>query len=169
MSLYLNILHKEQNVAILELVRRFPGISRRTICRHAMKTVPIWDKIETRNAGGRPTKLGDREERLILRTVKRLRGNGPLCSKRIKLQSGIINVSDRTVRRCLNKHGFHYLQARKKGLLSIKDCKLRQTFCRKMLKDYDHNIWMNKICFILMEPLLCSKVSHVIKLLHLLV
>ena len=148
-SLYINILHREQNISIPELVRHFPGICRRTIYRHAQRTIPIWSKPKASKVGGRHPKLGEREGHQILRTVKRLRGKGALCSNRIKLESGILNVSDRTICRCLNKHGYHYLQTRKKGLLSVTDRKIRKRFSRKMEKDFDSNVWTDRICFYL--------------------
>ena len=40
-------------------------------------------------------------------------------------------VSSRTVRRLLNKNGYRYLQARKKGILSDMDIRRRSQFAKK--------------------------------------
>ena len=43
-------------------------------------------------------------------------------------------ASNRTVRRCLKRHGYHFLQARKKGLMSSADLKKRVAFAKKVKK-----------------------------------
>ncbi|KAL9977159.1 hypothetical protein ACROYT_G014537 [Oculina patagonica] len=58
-------------------------------------------------------------------------------------------VSVRTVRRYLHKQGYHYLQARKKGLLTEKDLKLRCRFARMMKKKYSKEVWTEDIAFYL--------------------
>ena len=57
----------------------------------------------------------------------------------------------------LNKCGYHYRQAMRKGLLIEKDLKLRMKFARDMKKYYDNGLWASGICFILMLRTLCIK------------
>ena len=51
------------------------------------------------------------------------------------------SVHDRTVRRVLNKYGYHYRQARRKGLLTENDLKLRTKFAEDIKKCYDDGLW----------------------------
>ncbi len=59
------------------------------------------------------------------------------------------HVSERTVGRYLNAHGYFYLQSRKKGLMTQKDLKNRVRFARKMQRDYSANVWTREIGFYL--------------------
>ena len=58
-------------------------------------------------------------------------------------------MSNRTVRRFLHKIGLHYLQARKKGLMSEKDKRERLQFAKKMKRDYPLDVWTNSVTFYL--------------------
>lgn len=60
-----------------------------------------------------------------------------------------LNLSDRTVRRCLNRHGYYFLQARKKGILLNRDFKQRVAFARQMRGTYDRNVFTDQIAFYL--------------------
>ena len=48
----------------------------------------------------------------------------------------IRGISDRTVRRLLNRNGYYYLQARKKGLMSASDRMKRVAFARRIINNY---------------------------------
>ena len=111
---YLRYLHQDQNLWIGSLSRRYPQFSFPTIWRHA-----------TKKMGGRKRKLSLRDERSIIRSLHYARKqDGNFSSKRIRLYSGVSSVHDRTVPRALNKYGYHYQQARRKGLLTENDLKL---------------------------------------------
>ena len=58
-------------------------------------------------------------------------------------------VSVRTVTRMLHREGYRYLQARKKGILSARDLKLRVQFARRMKKEYSPQVWTRDIAFYL--------------------
>ena len=60
-----------------------------------------------------------------------------------------LEVSNRTVRRFLHKIGLHYLQARKKGLMSEKDERDCLQFAKKMKRDYPLHVWTNSVAFYL--------------------
>ena len=101
---------------------------------------------------GRPKKLSLRQERLLVRTVRLLRTEeGTFSSKRLMQRCSLSegNVSNRTIRRCLNRNGFKYLQARKKGLISYKDKRERLKFARSMRRDYSKRVWEKEIAFYL--------------------
>ena len=59
------------------------------------------------------------------------------------------NVSDRTIRRCLNQNGYHYLQARKKGLMSRTDQRKRKTSAKEVQNNYSADVWISKVAFYL--------------------
>ena len=112
------------------------------------------DKQEekTSNRGGRPHKLSLRQKRSLLRNINKLREeNSNFTTKKLMTRSGISakEISSRTVRRCLNNNGYHYLQARKKGVLNVRDIKRRCMFAKKMLKEFSAVVWTDKIAFYL--------------------
>ena len=58
-------------------------------------------------------------------------------------------VSDRTVQRCLNKNGYYYLQARKKGLMTKNDQRKRRIFAKQVQGNYSADVWTSKVAFYL--------------------
>ena len=87
-----------------------------------------------------------------MRGIKRLRIEvGVFSSERLMQQCSLSegDVSNRTIRRYLNRNGFKFLQARRKGLLSEKDKRERLTFARSMRRDYSRNVWEKEIAFYL--------------------
>ncbi len=98
----------------------------------------------------RPEKLDDRSKRHLLRMVKQLRKTEPNWTvKRLMEVADVKNVSRRTVNRFLNKNGYSYLQARRKGLMSAKDRKARVTFAKKIVRGNEETLWTKKIAFYL--------------------
>jgi hypothetical protein len=59
------------------------------------------------------------------------------------------DVSESTISRFLNKEGYYYLQARKKGFLTKADMKKRRSFARRMQNEYSHDVWTQDIAFYL--------------------
>ena len=147
-SAAMNILHKVNKLSIRQIHEKFSNFSLFTVFRHATRTS---DNLrEKKKRSGRPRIVTDRDERKLIRALKRLRKtDGSLTSKKIQVEAGLIHLSNRTVRAILNKHGFKYLQARRKGLLSDKDLKRRLQFARNMLKNHQENVWTKHVCFYL--------------------
>ena len=101
---------------------------------------------------GRPARLTDREQRLIIRTLHKLwRTEGNFTARRLMKEANLSenHVSVRTIRRFLNSKGFFYLQARKKGLLTDSDRTKRIAFANKMLNEHGKNFWTNEVAFYL--------------------
>ena len=101
---------------------------------------------------GRPGKLDARKKRILLREIPKLRkSEGKFTVKRLMQQAGVSarDVSFRTVQRFLHSQGYKYLQARQKGLLTDKDLKKRLRFARKIKREYDDNLWTERIAFFL--------------------
>ena len=83
---------------------------------------------------GRPKKITKRNESNIIRAVRRLRISiGSFTAKRLRTEAGIpASVSVWTIRRVLNRHGYRFLQSRKKGMSTSKDAYKRLKFARRM-------------------------------------
>ena len=125
-SLHLRFSDQEGNITCKELSRRYPQYAVRSINRHAKEEISVKLLIDGRKANkGRPTKM-IKHERLLLRTIKRLRNaNTSFTVQTLRNKAGLKHVSTRTVNRYLNKQKHKYLQSRKKGLLTAKDKKKR--------------------------------------------
>jgi hypothetical protein len=86
-------------------------------------------------------KLTSEQEALILRSILELGDEeGSFSSRRLMERTGIRHVTDRTVRRLLNRNGYFFLQARKKGLMSPTDKDQRVEFARKMQAEYSPSV-----------------------------
>ena len=89
--------------------------------------------------------------RKLIRTLKKVRytTGGHFSSRKIAVEANIPStISNRTVRRALNKSQFHWLQARKKGLMTVKDHSKRLKFAQMIRRDRPgDNFWMDRIAF----------------------
>ena len=93
---------------------------------------------------GRKFKLSERQKRQLIRCLRALRRRGgTFTCKRVMEEAGIdhVQVSLRTVTRYLNSKGYFYLQARKKGLMSVEDHKKRVKFAKHMRRNYCPDVW----------------------------
>lgn len=105
---------------------------------------------KNRHLCGRKRKLTPDHEALILGRIAELREReGSFTSRRLMDRTGIRHVSDRTVRRLLNRKGYFFLQARKKGLMSETDKAKRVEFARKMQENYPPTVWTDNLAFYL--------------------
>ena len=109
------------------------------------------DKVprNNRHLCSRKRKLTPEHETLVLGSIAELREReGSFTSRRLMERTGIRHVTDRTVRRLLNKKGYFFLQARKKGLMSEADKAKRVKFARKMQETYPPTVWTELLHFI---------------------
>ena len=108
------------------------------------------DRAVRKKVTGRPRKLSDREQRVLLRSIPRLRkSDGKFTIKRIMQKAGVDNagVSTKTVQRFLHRKGYKYLHARQKRLLTETDLVKRLRFARRMKRDNSTNFWAGNISF----------------------
>ena len=103
---------------------------------------------------GRPNKLSTRDIRKLIRTLKTFRKNNVhVTVKSLVEESGLSfsQASRRTYSRYLNRLGYAYFSARRKGVLTEKDKKLRLRFARTMKREVSRNqdFWKNEIAFYL--------------------
>ncbi len=100
---------------------------------------------------GRPRKINKRTERHIIRTLKKVRSTtgGNFSSKKVAVEANLSpTISNRTVRRVLNRNSFHWLQARKKGLMSPNDHQKRLKFARIIARDHpEADFWTERVAF----------------------
>lgn len=151
-SIKLAVLHQEQGVSCYKLAKRFKNIPERTVYRHAKKpldqlTIPEHD--QRHKNPGRPTKLNNRMERLIIRTLLRLRKDGAaFTAGKILEETNLAaqGINTRDICRCLRRHGYKYLQSRKKGLLTGDDKQLRVAWAKDKIKK-PLSFWQNDVCF----------------------
>ena len=137
------------NVMYLSLVHNV------NVRKTGRKTVPSQRTTALKSKRvGRPKRINERMERLLLRTLTKLREQNVNFTVEELINECDIDpstVSRRTVSRYLNKWGYRYLQARKKELLSEKDKRNRIIYARRMKKVlHEHqDFYANHIAFYL--------------------
>ena len=149
-SIYLRYLHQHGGVKGRDLVKRYPQYSPRSIYRHASLPVnePAADRRKQNK--GRPRALNARDERHLESGIKRLRRTeeGVFNSVHLQRLCGLQGVSNRSVRRALNRKGYGYRQCRKKGQLTWDDCKKRLKFAQNILKNnLSETFWTEGVAF----------------------
>ena len=150
---YLSFLLNEKGINVTEIARKIK-ISRSSVYRYKNTGINDCKRPSKKcvNKGGRPRKLNKRDVRNLVRCLKLLRQReGNFTCKRLAKEAGIDckNINIRTIRRAMNKEGFKYLQARKKGVLRETDLKKRLSFAKKMKREFSSNVWKEDINFFL--------------------
>lgn len=131
LSARIHLLHTDFNIPVTKRCKKQPQNSRATVYQHARYSISIFAKNE-KNKGGRTSKLDVRQERTIIRNTKFLQDKeGNFSSKRVRVMADVPNISDRTVRRVMNKHGYGYRQSQKKGLMTKLDKKNECNFAEE--------------------------------------
>ena len=129
----IKVLYQVHNIRGKKLLDKFPHLSKSTVYNHARK--PLGSNFEDRRKRnrGRPTKVTPLLTRRIKREVESLTQAGDgFSSKDIQANLGLQRwMSNRTVRREMNRMGVKYLHLRKKGVLTRTDLKKRLKFARK--------------------------------------
>ena len=115
---------------------------RMVTCRCA----PLARKRSVLSKMGRPNKLQEIHKLTLIRALKKIRApNVNFTLTELVKESGLnmTMVSKRTFYRFLREHGYHFLQARQKGLVTVKDRKKRIRYTREMKR---HLIEYNNCC-----------------------
>jgi len=116
-GLHLGKKHTYQEIAAI--VKRSKGAIQGVIERYMDERV-----ITTTQRSGRPTKLSKRDERQLLREVKKDRSITLEPLTEAFNNSLTISVSSRTVQRTLHNYGFYSRVAKKKPLVTEKNKKI---------------------------------------------
>ena len=166
-SLYTAMVSLNLGVKAQALLNKFKKCSKASTYRHTKKTIGSTAIDKRKSNPGRPPKLNARDKRAILRQVEVLRSSvGHFTSKHVRIQAGIgPNVADECVRLVLRKSELKYRHARKKGLLTRKDLKVRLAFAKKVKRKLNSDFWKKKVFpFILMESVSPTSITPVTKL-----
>ena len=142
----IRVLRMTSNLTLNEIAERFQ-VSTASV--HRVTNSKYKEVHESRrHLSGRKKKLTPEHEAFILRTIEEVREQeGSFSSRRLMERTGIRHVTDRTVRRLLNRNGYFFLQARKKGLMSQSDKERRVEFARQMQSNYPQSVWTDTIAF----------------------
>ena len=101
-----------------DLITQFPEYPRRSVYWHANLPIEKSTVDKRKQNKGKPRIISERSVRHIENTLKEWRRNrGVFCSHDMQQLPGVseTDVSNRTVRSCLNDKNYQYLQCRKKG------------------------------------------------------
>ena len=138
-------LQSTKDLTLEEIAQRCK-VSRTSV--HRLTSAEGREPENRRHFCGRRKKISPEQEALILGSIEELRDQErSFSSRRLMERTGIHHVSDRTARRLLNRNGYFFLQARKKGPMSQSDKDMRVTFARRMQADYPMNVWTDSIAF----------------------
>ena len=149
---YALFLRRESNASFQAIADKC-GISK-TSARQISGHLLVNAKNHSQPKRGRPRKISERDKRVLLRTLKRMRSrNVNFTVKQLVKASGFTFqvAHERTFSCCLNENGYFFLQARKKGILYEKDKKQRLKYWKqiKRLLSSNPNIWKDDIAFYL--------------------
>ena len=111
-------------------------------------------RIPSDKKQGRPRNVSERNIRLLIRTLKSFRRNNVHVTVRSLVEESGLSfevATRRTYSRYLNELGYFYFSARRKGILSDNDKKVRLQFARNMKHKMNRNpdFWKNEISFYL--------------------
>ena len=151
-SLHIRYLTQDLGLRCSEVRKRYPRYSLATIYRHAKANIGDTVIDKRCNNIGRPKVLSQRDKRMIVSQVPKVRretnGNFTLYDLR-KAANVAEHVSGNTVRRVLYNAGYGYRNKRRKGILTEKDVKLRFKFAKYAQKNLTHEFWTTGISFYL--------------------
>ena len=79
------------------------------------------------------------------------RQEGSFTLKRLLLEAGIdaTTVSFKIVRHLLHRHGYKYIQASRKGILTLADHESRLKFACGIKREYSSSLWTEQVIFYL--------------------
>ena len=151
-SLLLRYLHQELGETLNRLQELYPQYKRTTIYRHMKKPMAeVSERDRPGGTGGRPRKGSARDKRKLVNALMKLRETeGNFSATDIQREVGIpeSQMSNRTVRRYLNKMGYRVSQCRRKGILLKEDLVKRLAFAKKC-KKLPTSFWKENISFYL--------------------
>lgn len=150
---YARLLRLKRKLSLREVAREC-GIAASTV--KIITSTNLKSSVESRapkkTSLGRPKKISERMERSLLRQVEKLRRDeGTFTIKRLMTATGLSesDVTTRTVSNVLYRNGIRLYNARKKGVLSKGDLRIRTRFAKQYLKTHSADFWTNKVSFYL--------------------
>ena len=141
------VLKELTSLSVCEITRKC-NILRSSIYRMLKQTT---NRKKTKSRG-RPRKISEKDERHIAQTLIQLhKAEGTVSCSRVMSESEVdlSKISVWTARPALNRLGYYYLVARKKGLLCAKDLVQRSRFAKQMARTKPESFWTRDVCFYL--------------------
>ena len=121
-----------------KLLNMFKGYSKSVIYKHCKKPLNGELKEDKRIGSGigRPSKLNRLHRRNITKAIHESREKyGSFTSKRVQVEAGLEHISNRTIRREMNRQDYGYLHTRRKGVLTADDMKKRLAWAMEKVKN----------------------------------
>ena len=135
--------HGKGTAQLIERLANECGITTRTVYRLLKEPV---DRVKCKPRG-RKKKVSERAEKRLIRNIAKLRAwNKNWITRELMTMTDLNDITERTGQRILNRNGYHYLSARKKGVVSNDDCRKRLQFAKKWVKE-DQSFWRQSIAF----------------------
>lgn len=158
---YVRYLRSESHLSLRDIASMC-DISYGSAQRFAKSSLPKITKVPSRKSKpgqckehlrvGRPKGMSARTERYVERELNKMREDqGTFYISDLMANTGLTSdmVSERTVRRSLNRKGYGFFQSRRKGVLNLNDYKQRLKFARANTKKYPAEFWSDGISFYL--------------------
>lgn len=126
------------------------GVSRSSIYRILRRQEQSRNK--DKKIPGRKLKIHDHLQRRMIRSLTELRTTqGNFTLKQLRKEMGLTpgELSISTISRQLKRKGYKYVQARRKGVLHLKDLRQRLAFAKDMKRNYSLSLWTQDISFYL--------------------
>ena len=134
-SIHIRYLHQDKGDKSADVCKRYLNYSKTSIFRHSKLPLGEPKKDGRHSNCGRPQKLQQRDKRILVKCLLKLRKEDGNCSSvDVQQEVGLHSVSNRTIIRTLKKEGYGYTQCRRKGILLQKDLQKRLNFARRCKK-----------------------------------
>ena len=138
-------LHEDAGKIYSEILkmRSYCKYSTAVICRHMKKNIGDLEVNLQKNNQERPPKLSVGQKRIILRKTELFQEEmRNVCVKRVMVKAGIPpSISDKTLRRVLQKAGLKWVCFQRKGILRKNKLKQTLKFARKVRRKLYVNFW----------------------------
>ena len=120
-------------------------ISERSVYR--LLKEPVNGEKKVLKVPGRKRKLTERTEKRLIRNISKIRKVDKNWTVRNLMDlTDLTDITERSIQRYLNRNNYHHQVARKKGVISIKDCQQRLTFAKANQKR-EQSFWEEHIAF----------------------
>ena len=133
----LEYLHKDQKYTVKDIIKQdltcLRGLSQSTIYKHATGMFGKGRRTTSTRGAGRPALVTPADMRAIKRAIPKLRADVGLkfTVASVQREASLLHVELSTVRKAMYKLGLRSRVARKKGVLSECDKKLRLAWARE--------------------------------------
>lgn len=151
---YARLLRYEMHLKVRDVAKKC-NIAPSSVIRITESSLPkVSKRCAPRGKGvpGRPRLLSERAERYLERELLKLRDEvGSFHMSDLMERTRIPHkfASERIVRRCVARLGYHNYNSRRKGVLSPEDLKDRLSFAKEATDKYPANFWTDDVAFYL--------------------